>query len=445
MLEVEYTVGSDEPASWQDMHELMRDAMLAEGHTEHEVRVVWARDLGDLRARRLARQQQEQAAAYEDLRSKGFTFSEDKAKTNGHVEVELTRAERIQVIRGKYPLMTWSEFRDTAPEEIEWLVEGILAERQQSFIGAPAKYGKTWVAGDLAVSVVSGTSFLGRYAVPRAAPVIYLALEGQMSALRTRFGCLARGHGVNPDSKALDNLYLRPRTPGINLADPAWAQWITEEVEALGAKLLVVDVLRKAMPNLRESGDGATDFSQLIANLAPIAELGCSIEFLHHFLKRSDGTKDRSVLEMLVGSGALGGHADSVIGIGKREKEGQLIRRLMVECDGRDEATPEPFTIELDGAASGKHGGWCYADTLTLKAVTDDPKPKRLDKREGKSIEIVNWLMDQPGRGAKPADVREHFHLAEDELRNLRNKYLDQYIDIEGYGPATRYVAKELT
>ncbi len=346
-------------------------------------------------------------------------------------------------IQKKYPLMTWSEFRDTSPEHTEWLVEGILAARQQAFIGAPAKYGKTWVAGDLAVSVVTGTPFLGRYAVPSPAPVIYLALEGQLSALRTRFGCLSRGHGINPGGHALDNLYLRPRTPGINLADPSWSDWVIEEVRSTGAKLLVIDVLRKAMPQLRESGDGATDFSNLIANLAPIAELGCAIEFLHHFLKRSDGTKDRSVLEMLVGSGALGGHADSVIGIGKREKDGQLIRRLMAEMDGRDEATPEPFTINLDGAATGQFGGWCYEDTLTLCAVQDEPTKKRIDKRELLSIRIVTWICGQPDRQAKPADIRSEFTLAEDELYNLRRDYLDPYIDVEGAGPSTRYVAKD--
>lgn len=433
------------------MHDLMREAMLSEGRSEYDVNVAWAKDLGDLRAGHLARLQQDQAAAHEYLRANGVVFPEDQpdveepefGTTNGHVEVD-PQAENVQFLEAKYPLLTWSEFRDQAPEETAWLVEGILAEQQQSFIGAPAKYGKTWVAGDLAVSVVSGTPFLSRYAVPKAAPVIYLALEGQLAALRTRFGCLARAHGIDPDSTAMDDLHLRPRTPGINLADKAWAAWIIEQVRRTGAKLLIVDVLRKAMPQLRESGDGATDFSTLIANLAPIAELGCAIEFLHHFLKRSDGTKDRSVLEMLVGSGALGGHADSVMGIGKREKEGQLIRRLMVECDGRDEATPEPFTIELEGAATGKHGGWCYHDKLTLRAVQDEPKKPRIDRRELKAIEIITWIAEQPDQTAKPVDIRAQFGLSEDELGKLRRDYMFSNIDLEGAGPSTRYVARRL-
>jgi hypothetical protein len=352
---------------------------------------------------------------------------------------EAKLAARVAEVTAKFPLLTWSQFRDAAPDEINWLVEGILAESQQSFIGAPAKFGKTWVGADLAVSVATGTPFLDRFAVPAAAPVIYLCLEGQDAALKTRFGCIARAHGVDPDSGALDNLHVRSRTPGINLADPAWADWITELVRTIGAKLLVVDVLRKAAPKLRESGEGANDFVELISNLAPIAELGCAVEFLHHFLKRSEGTKDRSVLEMLVGSGALGGHADGALGISKREKEGQLIRRLSVECDGRDDATPEPFTIELLGEATGKHGGWCYADTLTLRAVQDEPKKPRVDKRELLAIEIVSWISGQPNRTAKPAEIRDRFDLSEDELRTLRAKYLAPYIEVTGTGPGVRY------
>src|SRR6266699_3516369 len=54
----------------------------------------------------------------------------------------------------------------------DWLVEGLWPQRAVGFIGGQPKAGKSWLALDLAISVATGTQFLGRK-VTLAGPFLY--------------------------------------------------------------------------------------------------------------------------------------------------------------------------------------------------------------------------------------------------------------------------------
>lgn len=337
------------------------------------------------------------------------------------------------------PFESWSEFRDSTPEQTAWLIEGILAVGASGFLAAPPKHGKTWIAVALALSVASGRPFLGRFVIPEARPVMYIALEGSRPAMRARFGAVARGMNLDPDSDELNaNLHIRYRAPGINLASAEWSTRLIRTARHLNAGLIIVDVLRKAAPQLRESGDGATDFAQLIANLEPLAAEGCGIEFLHHFVKRNESNKGRSIGEMLSGSGALFGHADSILGVTALEKNKSLISKLSVGMDGRDEATPEPFSIAFEGEARGKFGGWEYRDTLRIYAV-DDLNPTAWER----SAEVAAWIQKQRRRVA-PKDICKEFGIPAQTLRDHRSDLskLDITYHSEGRFSSYEHIAR---
>lgn len=344
------------------------------------------------------------------------------------------QGEEVKASEILIPFESWGEFRDSTPEHTEWLIEGILAIGAAGFLAAPPKHGKTWIAVALALSVASGKPFLGRFTIPAARPVMYFALEGSKPALRARFGAVARGLGLDPDSDELNaNLHVRYRAPGINLASAEWSKRIVATAKHLGAGLIIIDVLRKAAPQLRESGDGATDFNGLVANLEPLNEAGCAIEFLHHFVKRNDSTKGRSLGDMLSGSGALFSHADGLLGIKAIEKNKTLIDKLTVEMDGRDDALPEPFSIAFEGEARGKFGGWEYRDSLRIYAV-DDLNPTAWERAE----EVAQWIEKQARRVA-PKDICKEFGVPTQTLRDHRSDLLNLGITYHSEGRFSSY------
>jgi len=219
------------------------------------------------------------------------------------VHVEGSSVEPLPVLEAQ----TWREFADSAGESVPCLVEGLWPEGSLGFIAAPPKKGKTWVGLGLGLSLASGRSFL-EFEVARPRTVLYVALEGHRAALRDRIGALARGLGLDPDSETdLARFHIAYKPRGINLAEPAWAQSLHQRALAIGAELVVVDVLRGAAVMDENS---AKDFAALRANLSPLLDEGISLAFLHHFGKLTELSRDRDAGERMSGSGAMYGALD---------------------------------------------------------------------------------------------------------------------------------------
>lgn len=269
------------------------------------------------------------------------------------------------------PAETWAAFRDQSATEVPMLVDGLWPEGAVGFIGAAPKKGKTWLAVEMALSVAAGRRFLDRFWIPRPRPVLYVALEGSRPGLRARIGALARGKGLDPDNAAdLEDLHLWYRPRGMNLSDAAWAARLVTQAQDLDAALIIIDVLRRAA-EVRESGEGATDFGRLLRNLEPLAEHGRSIAFCHHFNKWGETSKSRSVAERLAGSGALYGAFDVGLFIVNAEDGA---RTMEIETEARELAVPPSFTARLEGDGSGPNGGYGYHDTASMKVSLTAPR-----------------------------------------------------------------------
>jgi hypothetical protein len=328
---------------------------------------------------------------------------------------------------------SWSEFHAHTPEDITWIVDGLIAESSLVFIAAPPKSGKTWVALGLAIYTALGQPFLDHPS--EASPVLYIALEGHRAAIRTRVSIFARGAGVDPAGRGLDNLHIMYKPPGIDIADGAWAGKITSAAEQLGAKLVIVDVLRAAAPGMREDGKGAEDFAKIRANLAPLQTTGCSVVLLHHFVKRNESNKGRGIGELMSGSGALFGHADLVLGITATEDGA---KRMRLEAIGRDVASFDPIGIELHGEGTGEYGGYSYHDAIQMIASTTIPE---VGDVKAPASEIRAWLIEQPSRQATPKAIRDHFDISEGTLRERRPQLLAIGVEYQPGGVHTVYFA----
>lgn len=251
---------------------------------------------------------------------------------------------------------SWETFRDTADEEISWLVDGLLPRGAFAFIAAPPKKGKTWLALALTISLVSGSPLFGEHRIPEPVSALYVALEGSRAAIRARTGALSRGMGLDPDSSALERLHVLYRPRPFDLARQESSEWLLEQTAELGADFVVIDVLRAAA-RFREND--AEDFAVIRDGFAPLLSSGVTIAVLHHFGKLTDTQRDRSPGERMAGTGAMYGALDVGFLITQSESGA---RRLRVDVDARDFAAPEAIGLVLAGTGTAEHGGFRYTD-----------------------------------------------------------------------------------
>jgi AAA domain/Toprim-like len=276
--------------------------------------------------------------------------------------VELYRPERVaEGAERPWRSVPWSTFRDTAPPAHRWLVDGLLPAGVLCFVAGPPKRGKTWIGIGLALSLALGRPFADdAYPVPAPLHVLYVALEGSQTGLRTRIGALARGAGVDPDGHELERLHMLYRPRPFDLAELATSDWLLEEAIDVDAQLVFVDVLRAAA---RFQENVAEDFARIRDHLEPLLAGERTVALLHHFGKLTETQKERSPGERMAGTGAMYGALDVGFLI-TRSDHGA--REMRVDVEARDFAAPDALGLVIDGEGSGKHGGFTYADRATL-------------------------------------------------------------------------------
>lgn len=329
---------------------------------------------------------------------------------------------------------SWHEFESKAHDEIPVLVDRLWPEQAFGFIAAPPKKGKTWVALALAVAVASGKPLFGEYAVPTPRPVLYVALEGHRAALRARVGAIARGMNIDPDGQDLQRLHFLYKPPGMNLADPVWAQRLRRAAAHVDAALAVIDVLR-AGARIKENDQA--DFTALRHNLQPINDDGRSLALLHHFVKLSEISKERDPGERMSGSGAMFGALDAAIYITGSQNHA---RELRLAFDLRDLATPDDISITLEGDGSGPGGGYTYRDAARWAVTAEETSED--DFKSASPHEIADFVRANDG-DVKSTEIRAHFGISADTLTRRLGRLAELGIDyLGGRGQTARLVAR---
>ncbi|HEX4588441.1 MAG TPA: AAA family ATPase, partial [Gemmataceae bacterium] len=176
--------------------------------------------------------------------------------------------------------------------DLRWLVDLVLVVGMPAVIGGPKKSLKTSLLIDLAVSLGTGTPFLGKYRVPERVPVAVVSGEsGQATIKETALRvCVAKGIRLQDTSIYWD--FTLPQ-----LASPADLAALTEGLKARGIQVVIIDPLYLCL----FSGAGATGLSA--TNLYQVGPLlravcdaclsaGATPILVHHTRKSSGGGRD---------------------------------------------------------------------------------------------------------------------------------------------------------
>lgn len=202
---------------------------------------------------------------------------------------------------------------------IRWIVQDLIPAGF-TLLASPPKFGKSWMAMDLCISVAIGGNFLG-YKCQKAG-CLYLALEDSERRLKTRLG------------KITDQLQAPPGFDFATVA-PTLGGGLIDALEGYikqhpGTGLIVLDTLQK----IRNMGGGKDVYGRDYADIGTLKKFAdahnIAVLVIHHLRKMGD---DADPFARISGTNGISGAADTMLVLAK-EKRGDDTATLSVT--GRD-------------------------------------------------------------------------------------------------------------
>lgn len=217
--------------------------------------------------------------------------------------------------------------------DVSWAVEGWLPDKTIAMMVSPPGTYKTWTLIDLAVSIATGTPFLGTAKINRPGPVLIYQQEdfhGQMAQRISTIMAARFDIGWSGDSDGKSFTVTLPPSPPIYLHDNRELRFDNKEImdileariKELHPVLVIVDPLYTAAP----MDDYMAKAVPHMMRLKKIRDrYGCSFIIAHHTGKRSD--KDKLQREDIWGSQFLNAFLETGWQVRPKTQNQALIRR----------------------------------------------------------------------------------------------------------------------
>ncbi len=206
----------------------------------------------------------------------------------------------------------------------EPIIEGLLRREETMNIIAAPKMGKSWLAYGLALSVVTGASWLDRFAC-RPGRVLLIDNELHEPTLAHRLQTVADALSLRQSDyvDALRILPLRGRLHDLN-----GIARLLETIEPGEYDLVVLDAFYRALPPGCSENDNATVATLYNTIDATARSLGCAWVNIHHASKGSQA--DKSVTDVGSGAGAQSRAADAHLILRPHEEDGVVVLEAAV-------------------------------------------------------------------------------------------------------------------
>ncbi len=275
----------------------------------------------------------------------------------------------MELSQNMLPVCRASEL-DIQPPEHAWLIESIWAGSAVGIIGGAPKCCKSWFGIDMAVSVASGTSCLGRFAVKQPGPALVFMAEDATSAVRERVQALCSQRNLNIDY--LDLFAITASSLRLDLTRDQ--ERLNATLASLRPRLLLLDPLVR-LHHLDENS--AADISKFLGFIREMQRThDTAIVLVHHDSKKHRAQPGQA----LRGSSDLHAFGDSNAYLSRRKKQ------IVLTIEQRSTKSMDPLEMQLisrpDGSATHLElttpvvltTGECLADR-TLALLRHSPKP----------------------------------------------------------------------
>jgi hypothetical protein len=288
-------------------------------------------------------------------------------------------------------------------EPLRFVVPGIMPEGLALLAGKP-KFGKSFLAMDLAIAVASGGSALGSIRC-EAGDVLYCALEDSQRRLHDRLHKMLPYGGIMPS-----RLFLETNAPriGDGLVDQL-ETWLDAHP---AARLIILDTWRCIKP---ESRGNASAYDDDASGLNPLQRLastrpGLAVLVIHHTRKMEADDP----FDTISGTHGLTGVADTLMVLARHGEVAKL------SAQGRD-----LDSYEKAMSRDRMTGGWTMTGDASLIGRTSERQ------------RIIDTLRDAP----EPMSAQEVADLIEEPYANTRRTLARMAKNQEiGKGARGRYV-----
>ena len=268
------------------------------------------------------------------------------------------------------------------------LIKGILHKGSKLVFGGSSKSFKTWSLLNLAISIATGTTWLGL--TTTQGKVLFLNFEIQPHAWQKRITAIAEAKAVEIPDGAILLWNLRGHAADFRKLIPKIIQRCRHE----GFSLIVLDPIYKLYGGADENAAG--DIAELLNALERLAtETGAAIAFGAHFAKGNASGKE--AIDRISGSGVFARDPDTLLIFTKHEADNAFV----VEPILRNFAPVQPFAVrwefplmhradELDPAKLKQVGGrkptYLSADLLAMLPPEGLSNPDWQAKAKGEGM-----------------------------------------------------------
>lgn len=274
-----------------------------------------------------------------------------------------------------------------------WIVRDVLPTGL-AILCAPSKIGKSWMMLQLGLAVADGKDFLDFKT--NQCGVLYYALEDSKARLKDRMNKMLKGKQA-PTA-------LRFVTEA-DTVDGGLLEKIDEELKTFpGIKLIIIDTLQKVRGKvIRNESMYSGDYREMAKLKAYADKRKVCMLFVHHLRKMAD---ESDVFNMISGSTALMGAADSIFIISKKKR---MEESATLSMTGRDIQQSDlviafskvDYKWEVQGTAEEiayRKEREEYENNPVVQTIKELVKRNSLGVWKGSAVDLMNAVFDITGK-----------------------------------------------
>ena len=331
------------------------------------------------------------------------------------------------------------EWKESAPKKIDHLEAESMRSLMQrhidppkfvipdlitygiTILASPPKFGKSWMCLDMAISVSTGTEFMG--IATNKDGVIYLALEDGDYRLQERSGKVANGRVVE------DNLFLVKEAPILNEGLLPQIQKLIESCDThIG--MIIIDTLQK-IRGVAGKTEGAYgyDYRELAQVHQFALDNNLAVVLVHHLNKGGD---DTDFVSRLNGTTGISGAADTIITLTRANRNSDETK---MSITGRD-IKERTLIIQM---------GWNNYRWMLLGEEKEVEKDRdTMEFRNDPLVKTIIWHLDDAIELSDDVDEVSWSCTSQELMDEIRRLYGTEYESPQAVGYQVKKLAGKL-